>query len=293
MIEGGKDEDARRSSFRSFYALFPDTFGPLPRVLAAQLVAFVFILLIGLGFDALWPGLRPPLWGFIAAQSLSAAAFSRSFGLKGWWLVAQLALPVLAWGSLFVNMPSWLYLVAFLLLFLVYSNVSTERVPLYLTNRTTWVALSHLLREEADVEGAAHGQKRRFVDLGSGVGGMLAYLSRAHPDWNFVGVENAPGLYVFSRIRLWSRPNVKIEYKSLWDVDLSTFDVVYAFLSPAPMPRLLTWAARDLKPGAILISNSFWAPDIPYDGQVQVNDGRETCLFFTRKAQDSAMEQMS
>jgi SAM-dependent methyltransferase len=258
--------------------------------LAAQLVAFIFILAIGLGFEALWPGLRPPLWGFIGAQSLSAAAFSRSFGLKGWWLVAQLALPVLAWGSLSINMPSWLYLVAFLLLFLVYSNVSAERVPLYLTNRTTWVALSHLLREEAEVEGAPHGRRRRFVDLGCGVGGMLAYLSRTHPDWDFVGVENAPGPYVFSRIRLWSRPNVKIEYKSLWDVDLSTFDVVYAFLSPAPMPRLLTQAARDLKPGAILISNSFWAPDIPYDGQIQVNDGRETCLFFTRKARNPAVE---
>lgn len=291
MIEGGKDEDAKRFALRSIYALFPDDFGPLPRVLAAQLVAFLFILAIGLGCDALWPGLRPPLWGFIVAQSLSAAVFSRAFGLTGWWMVAQLALPVLAWGSLFVNLPSWLYLVAFLLLFLVYSNVSTERVPLYLTNRTTWVALSHLLREETEVEGAQNGRRRRFVDLGCGVGGTLAYLSCAHPDWDFVGVENAPGPYVLSRIRLWNSTNAKIEFKSLWDVDLSTFDVVYAFLSPAPMPRLLTQAARDLKPGAVLISNSFWAPDIPFEGQVQVNDGRQTALFFTRQVNNSAEDE--
>lgn len=292
MSEGGQDKDARRPALRSNYALFPRKFGPLPRVLAAQLAAFLFILATAVGLDLLWPGLRPPLWGFCMAQSLSAAAFSHAFGLKRWWLVAQMALPVLAWGSLFVNLPSWLYLVAFLLLFLVFRNVSTERVPLYLTNRTTWVALSHLLREEAELRGAAHGQRRRFVDLGCGVGGTLAYLSRAHPDWDFVGVENAPGPYVLSRIRLWRSANVNIAYKSLWDVDLGEFDVVYAFLSPAPMPRLLSLAARDLKPGAILISNSFWAPDMPFEGQVQVNDGRQTSLFFIRKVSETVAENL-
>lgn len=281
MVEGGKGADHMRDFARPLY-------GPLPRVLATQLAAFFFILALGLGLNVLWPGLRPPMWGFVGAQSLSAAVLSRAFGLKGrWWTAAQLALPVLAWASLQVNLPSWLYLVAFLILFLVYSNASRERVPLYLTNRTTWAALSQLLADEMPADPQAMAQRRRFVDLGCGLGGTLAYLSRAHPDWDFVGVENAPGPYMLSRIRVLGRTNVKIEFKSLWDANLSAFDVVYAFLSPAPMPRLLGLTARDLKPGAILISNSFWAPDIPFDGQVQVNDGRQTSLFYRRQSPHS------
>jgi len=251
----------------------------MPRVLAAQVFAFGLILLLGWGGFALF-GLRVPIWSAVIAQGLCAAAVSHAFGLRGWWLGGQCALPVLAWAFLSSPIPAWAYLAVFLVLALIYSNTSTERVPLYLSNRTTWAALSEMIAAEKVDE--TTGKPPCFVDLGCGLGGTIAFLSTAHPNWVFVGVENAPGPYLFSRLRLLGRTNARVEFKNLWDVDLADFDVVYAFLSPAPMPRLIKRALSDMKPGAVLISNSFWAPDQPYDGEVELNDGRKTCLFYKR-----------
>jgi len=258
--------------------------GPLARVLAAQILAFSLISGAGWVGAAVF-GIRPPVELVIGSQSLFASALSYAFGLRRWWLGVQFALPILAWAFLALAMPSWLYLAVFVVLLLVYSNASRERVPLYLSNRTTWAALSQMISSEPVAD--AHSAKDRtdrpsFVELGCGLGGTIDYLSKAHPDWRFVGVENAPGPYLISRLRLIGRANAQVVFKSLWDVDLSKFDVAYAFLSPTPMPRLIARANADMKAGTVLISNSFWAPDQPYDGAAEVNDGRKTCLFFKR-----------
>jgi len=250
--------------------------GPLARVLAAQVLAFTLISVAGWGALSAF-GLRPPVEAIVIVQSVLAMALSYLLGLRRWWLGVQFTLPILAWVFLALAVPSWLYLAAFGMLVLVYSNVSSERVPLYLSNRTTWAALSQMMSAEN-----THAKQPRFIELGCGLGGTIAYLSKAHPDWQFVGVENAPGPYLISRLRLMARANARVKFKSLWDVDLSGFDVAYAFLSPAPMPRLIAHADAEMKGGALLISNSFWAPDLPYDGAAEVNDGRKTCLFFKR-----------
>jgi len=253
--------------------------GPLARVLAAQILAFS--LISGAGWAG-WTvfGWKPPLEAVIAAQSLFAMVLSYAFGLRRWWLGVQFALPVLAWASLALAAPSWVYLAVFVALLLVYSNASSERVPLYLSNRTTWAAISQMISAETVAQDRHDAPS--FVELGCGLGGAIAYLSKAHPDWRFVGVENAPGPYLISRLRLIGRSNAQVEFKSLWDVDFGDFDVAYAFLSPAPMPRLIARANAEMKAGALLISNSFWAPDLPYDGAAELNDGRKTSLFFKR-----------
>jgi len=250
--------------------------GPLARVLSAQVLAFSLISMAGWAAVSIFEW-RAPVEAIVISQSLLAMVLSFAFGLRRWWLGVQFALPILAWVFLRLEVPSWLYLAVFVVLLLVYSNVSSERVPLYLSNRTTWAALSHMLSAEKPPT-----KHPRFVELGCGLGGTIAYLSKMHPDWQFVGVENAPGPYLISRLRLIGRANARVEFKSLWDVDLSSFDVAYAFLSPAPMPRLIERANGEMKGGAVLISNSFWAPDRPYDGAAEVNDGRKTCLFFKR-----------
>ncbi|HEY9080798.1 class I SAM-dependent methyltransferase [Magnetovibrio sp.] len=255
--------------------------GPLVRVLSAQILAFGVSLAAGFAASLIF-GTRPPLVAMIGTQCIGASVLSYLFGLRGWWLGVQFVLPIVAWAFLALSLPSWPFLLAFTGLWLVYSNVSSERVPLYLSNRTTWAALSQMIASEAQQADAPGDTKPNFIDLGCGVGGTLAYLSKAHPDWRFVGVENAPGPFLVSWLRLHGRNNARVEFKSLWDVSLGDYDIAYAFLSPAPMPRLIARAQADMKPGALLVSNSFWAPDLPYDGIAEVNDERATALFFKR-----------
>ncbi len=274
MNLGEEDRSEASKSLQARLSSLPT----LPRVLGAQIGAFAVVAALAWALGVLGGQLEVWLWGLIAIQSLTAAVFSYVLFLRGKWLVAQASLVPLAWAALAFDVPAWIYLVIFVVLALVYSNVSRERVPLYLTNRTTWAALSEFLTTHPI--DANHHERPLFIDLGSGLGGTLSSLARAHPDWQFVGVENAPGPFVFSRLRLMMLKNANVVYQSLWDADLSRADVIYAFLSPAPMERLIDKATHDMKAGSVFLSNSFWAHNRPFDGEIEVNDGRKTRLFF-------------
>jgi len=247
------------------------------RLLAVMRMAGAQAAGLGLVVFAAWAGkqigAQTPLVVLVAGQAVAAVGIGYVVGLRGGWIWLQGGLAFLVWLFLVLALPPWVYLGAVLALALMYPNTLVERVPLYLTNRTTLAAVSQLLV-------AKHPGPGKFVDLGCGLGGTIAYLAKTHPDWHFVGVENAPGPYLISRLRVWRRANATVVFQSLWRTRLGDFDVAYAFLSPAPMDRLIARAKRDMHPGSLLISNSFWATDQPFDGQVEVNDGRKSTLFI-------------
>jgi hypothetical protein len=52
---------------------------------------------------------------------------------------------------------------------------------------------------------------------------------------------------------------------------LGDYDVVYAFLSPAPMPRLWEKVQAEMQPGNLFISNSFPVPGATPDRIIEVD----------------------
>jgi hypothetical protein len=170
--------------------------------------------------------------------------------------------------------PAWAFLLAALVLVLFYWN-TLRRVPLYLTNRTTTAALLALLPSRADA---------RFLDLGHGFGGTLLRLARARPDMRFDGIESAPMPYAVSWLwqGLLHRANARVLYGDLWKLDLGPYDLVYAFLSPAPMSALNAKAMREMKPGSLLVSNSFAIAERTANEVLTLSDGRRTELFLYR-----------
>jgi len=196
-------------------------------------------------------------------------------GLAVWWLPIQLIfLPMLALAYQ-VDLPAWSFLVVFGGLALVFWNTGKERVPLYLTNAETCAALSGLIGKGT----------RAFLDLGSGTGGTLFFLARHRDDTAFHGIESAPGTYALSRLRLvlTGLSNVKLEYGDIWNADLGDYDVVYAFLSPAPMTKLFDKVIKEMKPGSLFISNSFAVTGREPDEILQVDDKRATQLLIWRR----------
>ena len=87
-------------------------------------------------------------------------------------------------------------------------------------------------------------------------------------------MEASPFTWLVAWLRYLPRANAHIRLGSLWRTDLADFEVVYAFLSPVPMPALWAKARRELKPGSRLISHSFDVPGqipqqiIPVHGRV-------------------------
>lgn len=212
--------------------------------------------------------------GFVAvSDGLLAMAFAWLLRLPYWWLPIQALFALSVVSAWRLNLPPALYLIAFVLLWLVFRSNFRERVPLYSTRRETWLAVSDLLPGNVPF---------KFIDLGCGWGGGLAVLAGRSAKGEFSGVESAPIPVLYGRFRLRNEKNCRIRFGDLWTVDLGRFDGVYAFLSPAPMPRLWRKARAEMKPGSLFISNTFEVPGVEPDRILVLPDGRATTLRVWR-----------
>ena len=193
-------------------------------------------------------------------------------GAPRWWLLIHLGFaPLLVLVRSLDIAPGW-FLAAFVVLLLVFWRTDASRVPLYLSNRKTAAALLDLLPPTPCA----------VIDLGCGDGGLLARLARARPDCRFTGIEHAPLPWLVARLRCAGLPNLSIRRGDFWPVPLAGYDVVYAFLSPAPMPRLWEKACAEMAPGSLLVSNSFAVPQAEAERVVAVPDRRATQLHCYR-----------
>ncbi len=254
---------------------------PLHKALLAQAVGLAALLLLVQGLVR-FAQVDPAGVGLALAmvQGGIAAAVAIRQAAPAWWIGIHVAFgPLLYLVHRLDIAPGW-FLLAFLLLLLVFWRTDRSRVPLYLSNRQTASAVAALLPTTPCC----------LLDIGCGDGGLLAHLARTRPDCRFVGIEHAPLPWLLARLRARRLANVRILYGNYWTLDLAGYDVVYAFLSPAPMPRLWEKAVAEMKPGAQLVSNSFTVPGVQAARLVKVGDRRKTRLYAYRpdKARDSA-----
>jgi SAM-dependent methyltransferase len=241
--------------------------------LLVQLVALGAALALHRGLRLC--GVALPLPWLAVVQGLLAAALSAGFRQsRWWWLIQALFLPLLLAVNSLDLWAGW-WLIALLLVALLHWNSFGERVPLYLTGRRTERALFGVLD--------ALPNTLRFVDLGCGLAGTLRRLARRYPDGQFVGVETAPLVFLLAWLRCLGVRNCRVAYRSLWDEPLGDYDAVYCFLSPAPMPRLWEKVQKELRPGALLISNTFEIPGVPARQTIELDDWRRSRLLIWRR----------
>ena len=240
------------------------------------------LLLLQLAAAALWLILAMPLlhasevfllpWQHALGAGVIAVVLGVASRLPRWWLpINFLFIPGLLMMQGFALASSW-YLAAFVLLLLVYGGVARSQVPLYLSSQKAWHAVAGLMPAHAAV-----------VDLGSGLGGLLAFLARQRPDGRYVGVETAPLPFLLG----WLRAQIgggryTIRWNSLWKEDLRAFDVVYAYLSPVPMAALWLKVQAEMRPGTLFISNTFAVPSVEPCEVVQLDDLHHSKLYLYR-----------
>jgi hypothetical protein len=243
--------------------------------LRTALLAQVLGALIATGLVALvYPATFSRPLAVAALQGLAAAFVSFKLEAPPWWLGIHLVfMPcVVLAGNLGLS-PGW-YLGAFFLLLLVFWRVDKSRVPLFLSNKTTAVTVAGLIPPH----------QCRVIDLGCGNGVLLSRLATLRPDCNFVGVEHAPLPWLWAWLVCLGRANCKIRYGNFWRQPLTGFDLVYAFLSPAPMSQLWAKAQAEMLPGTLLISNSFAVPDAEPLQLVDIAGRHPTHLFCYKPA---------
>ena len=249
-------------------ARFPALLALLDQVLAL-VVSWLLLLIM-----ARLLGWHVSLLTAACLQGTLAAVFGHLLGLSRWWLPINLGFVP---GLVLLQshaIPSWLMLAGFVVLLLLNWNALVERVPLYLTGTAAEQRLAQRL--------AALPPAFSFVDLGSGLGGTLLRLARSYPNARFLGVETAPMTFALCWLRCLPQRNCRVRLRSLWREPLGEHDVVYCFLSPAPMPALWRKARAEMHPDALLISNSFEVPDVAPQEVLPIDDWRRSRLLIWR-----------
>jgi len=193
----------------------------------------------------------------ILIVSVGAAMLAWHWRLPLWWRYINLFFLPLIGLSFYLHKqtfqidPNW-YLAAFLLLALTSIGAVRTRVPLYLSSPRAAKELALRLPK--------HG---RLIDLGCGLGGPLARIHKFRPEARLVGIEAAPLNWLIAKFRLkLGGAKADIRLGNLWSANLSGYDIVYAYLSPAPMARLWDKALLEMKPGSLFISNTFSVDDV-------------------------------
>lgn len=240
--------------------------GLLLRAAAAQLIAVALLWLLR--------GLLGPLavgwWLLLLALLAGCAAAALALPRWWWWLSAGL-LPAV-WLAQAWQLPAAVYAAALLLSLLLFGAVFRSRVPLWLSGRLARQRLLELIPESADWQ---------VADLGAGLGGVLAMLHRQRPRLRGHGCEWAWLPYLIGALRLrlvgyrggWSRG-------SFWQLDLGRFDLVFAYLSPAPMPELWAKACSEMRPGSRLVSYRFAVPGVTPEQVLAVGAGEDALFVY-------------
>lgn len=233
----------------------------------AQLIGFTVGVLLGpqIGVS-----------GALSIHTLSSVTLARfAFRLPLPWVVLNLTLPIGAAWALQSEQIIWPTAGISILLVLVFLPAIWTRIPYYPTAATIYEAVAAELPQDRPF---------RFIDLGCGGGALLQALAQLRPNGHFTGIELGPLPFLVAKVRaaMSTKHQIEIKNANLWSYKLDQYDFAYAFLAPPPMKRLWQQASANMRPGAILIVNSFAIPEITPEKIVRLTAGRQDQLYLYR-----------
>lgn len=104
----------------------------------------------------------------------------------------------------------------------------------------------------------------KIYDLGSGDGRLLVLAAKK--SCLAIGFEINLFIVFYCKLRFLFHPlrsNIQTQWKNFWTADLHDADVVFVYLLPWRMKKLAEFLNGQLKPGTLIVSNSFIFPDWP------------------------------
>lgn len=143
-------------------------------------------------------------------------------------------------------LPPWVWLALLLPVLALYPLRAWRDAPLFPTPHDALAGLDVVV-----------GQPARVHDAGCGLGHGLAALRRLWPRAALSGIEWSPLLAWATR---WRCPQAEVRRGDMWARPWGGYDLVYLFQRPESMARAHAKAARELAPGAWLVSLEFAVP---------------------------------
>ena len=226
---------------------------PAVQALFFQILSFFIVLLIARSLGAIL-GITMHILVIAFLQGAVAAGFSYWRGLASWWIAIQFFFPFVLLFALLLQLPSYLFLFAFLIFLFLYWSTFRTQVPFYPSNLTTWDAVAELLPNDRSVH---------LIDIGSGLGGLVLSLAKRRPDSHFLGIEIAPLPWLVSMLRArFTRSSAQFTRGDYGHLNFAEYDVVFAYLSPVAMPALWEKARTEMRHDTMLLSYEFPIPHV-------------------------------
>jgi SAM-dependent methyltransferase len=211
----------------------------------------------------------------LGLSAWAALAVATVLGVPGsllahtWWrrVLIGLGFPLSLALSGLAGVPAWAWLLPLALLLLIYPLHAWRDAPLFPTP-------AHALRELAALAPLPAGA--RVLDAGCGLGDGLKALRQAYPAARLEGLEWSWPLRGLCALRC---PWARVRRGDIWRADWSPYALVYLFQRPESLPRAVTRAQAQLRPGAWLVSLEFEAPSLQPKACLRCPDGRVVWLY--------------
>lgn len=233
---------------------------PAVQALIVLCAALVLALLAGQALERLFGAILTPI-PFAVLHGALAAAIAYVRRMASWWTPILFFFPPAAVLVNSLQLPPAMFLAVFLFLLLLFWSTFRSQVPFYPSGLRTWDAVLELLPVDRPL---------KVIDIGSGLGGAVLYLSRMRQDSHFVGIELAPLPWLVSHLRaVLTRSRGAFIRGDYTQLDFADYDVIFAYLSPAAMAALWQKARVEMRAGTLLLSYEFVIEGVKADIAVQ------------------------
>ncbi len=232
----------------------------------------IFGLLLTFGLAYWLPIFHHPIV-FLVTQSGLAVGSAFLLRQPSWWIPIHLLFLPSIFIFFTLALPSWFYLIAVVILTLIFWGTIRGDVPLFLSSTEVTEAVTVLLKKE---------NVQAFVDLGAGVGSVAIPIAKKIPTISVEAWEHAPLPWLISVFRGRRLLNFTASRRNFFTADFSKYDVIFAFLSPRVMPEISEKLKGEMRAGTLFISSSFPAPNWQPESILHINDRRKTVLFCYR-----------
>lgn len=129
-----------------------------------------------------------------------------------------------------------------------------NRVPYFPSKTTVWGRVNDFLSSR---------ETTNFIDLGSGLGGLVLHLKQKNPALTVIGIEMAPLPWLISVLRKkLTKSNANFILGNYQALNLGQYDAIFTYLSPAPMEHLYEKAVREMRTNTLFLSHEFPIPNI-------------------------------
>lgn len=170
------------------------------------------------------------------------------------------------------------YVLAFVLLLTVFTAYSM----LSHVFMSAPFVLSHTSVVTAMVQAANLQPHQTVIDLGCGDGRLLIAAKKHQPTITAIGYELVPAACIQAKLRAWfNQVSITVHCRSLYKADLHVAAVVFVFLYPGPMQKLVQKFNAELPSGALVISSSFAIKNRTPENIITVKDGLKERKLFT------------